>query len=229
MKLLPLLCFTALACTALHLPTACASRCAVNQEAFAHGPYLHAPSMALKTLPPGRLLPPLCRATDGLLETEGEQHDSRQPPPLELRPTPPLSHQTRRPHAPLAGFRRSLLQKAAAAASGEVARAAASASSMNGQQTASTISAALGQGATAAGLSQAAGQVDFCLQSGNSGSAACMTLAPRIRSARCTDIPPDTRFTCTQQADNFKKCDADFLFVGAYCLKSCKRCGCEFQ
>jgi hypothetical protein len=73
-------------------------------------------------------------------------------------------------------------------------------------------------------VSQAAGQVDRCLDAKVAGTAECRTLAPRARSTRCTDIPPDARFTCAQQA-GFKKCDADFMFPGAFCLKSCNRCG----
>lgn len=47
------------------------------------------------------------------------------------------------------------------------------------------------------------------------------------RASNCTDIPPDSNFTCYQQATEFNKCDADFMFLYSYCLKSCNRCGGE--
>ena len=47
------------------------------------------------------------------------------------------------------------------------------------------------------------------------------------RSKTCTDIPPGADFTCAQQV-SFGKCNQPFVYLGAFCLKSCNRCGSEF-
>ena len=69
--------------------------------------------------------------------------------------------------------------------------------------------------------------MDYCLDVKNSGTSQCRTLAPRLRSSACTDIPPDGNYGCTEQAAKYSKCDSDFMFPGAFCLKSCNRCGSE--
>ena len=45
------------------------------------------------------------------------------------------------------------------------------------------------------------------------------------RSATCTDVAPDSQFTCEEQANEYDKCNASFIYLYSYCLKSCKRCG----
>ena len=121
---------------------------------------------------------------------------------------------------------RNLQQSAQAAATGSQAAAAtAQAQNVGGQQQASTGAAALGQGSTTLGVSVAAGEVDVCLNGPNENFSICRTRAPSVRSSVCTDVPPDDRFNCTQQAVDFKKCTQPFMFVGSFCLKSCTRCG----
>ena len=71
------------------------------------------------------------------------------------------------------------------------------------------------------------GQIDACISGPNNASAECITLAPSVRSLRCSDIPPDSTYTCEQQAVEFGKCDVDFMYTTASCLKSCNRCGGE--
>ena len=113
----------------------------------------------------------------------------------------------------------------AGATGAESSAAFAAASNIAGQERAATQAAATGAGATTFGVSQAAGQVVVCYDGGPSYSASqCRTLAPNFRATNCTDVPPDDRFTCTQQAVDYKKCDAGFMFLGAFCLRSCDRC-----
>ncbi|EFN58827.1 hypothetical protein CHLNCDRAFT_140661 [Chlorella variabilis] len=127
---------------------------------------------------------------------------------------------------------RALQQRAYSSASGEqTATAVAKAT----PTTASTQQSATGGAAQVLGISQVGDKVDVC-QRGPANSAACKTLTTagkragavgtpqQHRSTGCTDIAPDTEFTCAEQA-GFGKCDADFIFLGAYCLKSCNRCG----
>ncbi|KAL6762687.1 hypothetical protein V8C86DRAFT_3173859 [Haematococcus lacustris] len=45
------------------------------------------------------------------------------------------------------------------------------------------------------------------------------------RKAECTDITPDAKFTCAQQAV-YGQCDKEFMIQGNYCLKSCGRYPC---
>lgn len=152
---------------------------------------------------------------------------------------------------------RSLLQPASSsgfAAGSNQAVASAFVSNVNGQGRAGTASSATGGGAIAAGISQAEvrppnylwtrlttthtffsglfipmqGQVNTCIQ-GPSNSAECITLAPQQRSSFCSDIPPDNRFSCYQQAVEYGKCDQGFMFEKAYCLRSCNRCGGKYQ
>lgn len=40
----------------------------------------------------------------------------------------------------------------------------------------------------------------------------------------CSDVAPDSQFTCAEQKD-FGKCDQPFMIRGAYCLQTCGRCG----
>ncbi|KFM28812.1 hypothetical protein F751_6333 [Auxenochlorella protothecoides] len=47
------------------------------------------------------------------------------------------------------------------------------------------------------------------------------------RVSNCTDVAPDTSFTCEEQAQQFDKCNADFIYLYSFCLKSCGRCGGE--
>lgn len=41
----------------------------------------------------------------------------------------------------------------------------------------------------------------------------------------CTDVPPDDRFTCQQQAD-FGKCQQSWMVEGNFCETTCGRNGC---
>jgi hypothetical protein len=116
----------------------------------------------------------------------------------------------------------------AGAAGSQSARASAIATNMNGQGQAATSSQATGSGATTFGVSQAQGQVDTCFSGPNENLSTCRTLAPSVRASKCTDVAPDTTYTCIQQAKDYAKCDTDFMFVGSYCLSSCGRCGGEF-
>lgn len=126
------------------------------------------------------------------------------------------------------GGHRALHAEATAAASGsQSASASASASSVNGQEQATTASNATGAGATTYGQSAAAGQIDVCVNGPNQNYSSCRTFAPSVRSSQCTDVPPDDRYTCAQQV-SYGKCDADFMFLDSYCLKSCNRCGSKF-
>jgi len=117
---------------------------------------------------------------------------------------------------------------ATAGASGSrSARASATATNIAGQGQASTAAEATGPGATTFGASQAEGEVDTCFSGPDQNLSVCRTLAPQVRASECTDVPPDDEFTCNQQAEEFEKCDFDWMFVGSYCLSSCGRCGGE--
>ncbi|KAL4534738.1 hypothetical protein Ndes2437A_g05499 [Nannochloris sp. 'desiccata'] len=113
----------------------------------------------------------------------------------------------------------------AGAAGSQSASASAIATNIAGQGQATTAAQATGAGATTFGASQAQGQIDTCFSGPNENLSVCRTLAPNVRASECTDVPPDDRYTCTQQAKDFGKCDSDFIFVGSYCLSSCGRCG----
>ena len=53
--------------------------------------------------------------------------------------------------------------------------------------------------------------------------------SPRAeRTVACTDQTPDANISCTDQA-RFGKCDSAFIFLYAWCLRSCNRCGGEVQ
>lgn len=120
---------------------------------------------------------------------------------------------------------RGLRAEAISSASGsQSASAFASSSSVNGQENSSTSSSASGSNATTAGLSVAGGQVDVCVNGPNKDYSVCRTLAPSQRALQCTDVPPDDRYTCEEQA-GWGKCNATFIFPQSYCLKSCNRCG----
>lgn len=121
---------------------------------------------------------------------------------------------------------RFLLQQAAAGALGtESASAAAAAVNIGGQTAAATQSSATGPGSTTFGVSAAQGQIDTCINGTNYNASVCRTLAPRDRARNCTNIPPDARFSCQQQAVEYGKCNATFMFLDSYCLRSCNRCG----
>jgi hypothetical protein len=116
----------------------------------------------------------------------------------------------------------------AGAAGSRSARASVIARNIGGQGQAATSAEARGAGAATFGVSQAHGQVDTCFSGPNQNYSTCRTLAPKIRASRCTNVAPDDNFSCTQQATEYGKCTADFIFVGSYCLSSCGRCGGEF-
>lgn len=121
---------------------------------------------------------------------------------------------------------RRMHQAASATAAGQQsASASAMASNIGGVEQAATGALATGPGATTSGISIAAGQIDTCLSGPNQNLSVCRTLAPSVRAVSCTDIAPDDRFNCTQQAVQYGKCGQDFMFIGSYCLKSCGRCG----
>ena len=126
-------------------------------------------------------------------------------------------------------MRRRMLQEpttATAGASGSRSTSASAiATNIAGQGQASTNAQATGAGATTFGISSANGQVDVCFSGPNQNCSVCRTLAPSVLSSKCTDVSPDEKYTCTQQAKDYGKCNSDLIFVGSYCLSSCGRCG----
>ncbi|KAL4442983.1 hypothetical protein ABPG77_008474 [Micractinium sp. CCAP 211/92] len=123
---------------------------------------------------------------------------------------------------------RHLAQAPSSAISQAVGSRSAQASAVAGPGVAQTQQSATGPGSQVAGISQVGQKVDACVR-GPSDSAACQTLTTEQRSITCTDIAPAavagaTQFTCPQQA-GFGKCDNPFIFLGAFCLQSCNRCG----
>ena len=104
------------------------------------------------------------------------------------------------------------------------ASASSFASSVGGKEYATTQSSADGKSAMVSGVSRAEGQVDVCVKGGKYNAVECRTLAPKKRSSVCSDVPPDDRYTCQEQAE-WEKCDEPFIFVGSWCLESCGRCG----
>ncbi|KAL4857990.1 Plant intracellular Ras-group-related LRR protein 5 [Chlorella vulgaris] len=90
----------------------------------------------------------------------------------------------------------------------------ASASATSTPTSASTQQSATGPGSTVLGVTQVGQKIDAC-QRGPANSA---------EATLCSDIAPDTQYTCQQQA-GFGKCDQSFIFRDAFCLRSCNRCG----
>jgi hypothetical protein len=130
------------------------------------------------------------------------------------------------PILPLLTRRRELLSTARAqqvAIGTQTATATVAARMENGMATAATRGAATGPGAITAGISEAEGQIVRCV-AGPADSAVCITLAPRDRASFCSNVPPSAQYNCQEQA-NFGKCDEPWIFVGAYCLDACNRCG----
>eukprot|EP00887_Chlorella_sp_A99_P002661 scaffold6.g2661.t1 len=103
------------------------------------------------------------------------------------------------------------------------ASSSATATSAGGQCVSGTQGAAVGGPATTSQVSVAGQDVQACFK-GPSQAVECSTLASSVKSSSCSDIAPDTKFTCAEQA-KFGKCDTDFIFLGAFCLSSCGRCG----
>ena len=55
---------------------------------------------------------------------------------------------------------------------------------------------------------------------------ACRQKSAAARIIKCSDIAPGAKYTCIQQK-GWGKCDAQFMYQDAYCLKTCNRCGDE--
>lgn len=104
------------------------------------------------------------------------------------------------------------------------ARACSGSGCPGGQPSASTAGAATGAGSSVVGISQVGGELQACLDGPSNTSAFCVTLLPQQRAEACTDLPPDDKYTCPQQAA-FDKCSDAFIYRDAYCLRSCDRCG----
>ncbi|PSC71589.1 glycoside hydrolase [Micractinium conductrix] len=120
------------------------------------------------------------------------------------------------------------LMQGSSAVSRAVGGQTASARAVAGPGVAATEQSATGPGSQVAGVSQVGQRVDACVR-GPSTSAACQTLTTEDRSITCTDIAPvpvpgAEQFTCAEQAQ-FGKCDSAFIYLGAFCLQSCGRCG----
>ncbi|KAI3436669.1 hypothetical protein D9Q98_006085 [Chlorella vulgaris] len=99
----------------------------------------------------------------------------------------------------------------------------ASASATATPTSASTQQSATGPGSTVLGVTQVGEKIDAC-QRGPANSAECSTLTTAGKATLCSDIAPDTQYTCQQQA-GFGKCDQSFIFRDAFCLRACSRCG----
>ena len=121
--------------------------------------------------------------------------------------------------------RRRVHQQSSSATAGASGSQSALASAIATNTQAATNAEATGPGASSYGISSAVGQISSCFKGSNQNYSLCRTLAPSTRSLNCTDVPPDDRFSCYQQAVQYGKCNSTFIFLDSFCLKSCGRCG----
>eukprot|EP01025_Chloroclados_australasicus_P065050 TRINITY_DN87_c0_g1_i1.p3 TRINITY_DN87_c0_g1~~TRINITY_DN87_c0_g1_i1.p3 ORF type:complete len:137 (-),score=9.71 TRINITY_DN87_c0_g1_i1:362-772(-) len=54
-------------------------------------------------------------------------------------------------------------------------------------------------------------------------SPASLEIAPLPLPEPCTDVPPDSEYTCAEQA-LYGRCSAPVILEGDYCKESCDRC-----